>query len=245
MDQHVQQRIEEVIDHIHFNRTREELIKWIAGQGENLIYGAYLLARIQFPEIKYEAVNEKLELLRSQIWLELNDQLTALERIRVINYFLFDIHKYHVQPSKDISPMYSCINHLVDTKKGSPEILGILYQEISNRLNLPVYGIDLPLSSLLCYHDPGFLDDPNGVMFYILTSGNGALYSRGRIEKILAETNNAPLASYFTPCSNITHIRRLAEDMVSIMKKEQLAIKAAFASDLANLLREAEPGNML
>lgn len=238
LDQPVQQRIENVIIQIQRNTIREEMHRWISSRGDNLLYGACLLARVQYPDLEYEPLSAKIEALRSQIWLELNDHLTAMERIRVINYFLFKVQKFS-KSNRDIqTPQLYFINHVLDTHKGSPEILGILYAEIASRLDLPVYGVDLPRNFLVCYHDPGYLDDPNGIMFYVNPFSSGTILSRSEIEYFLESQKIEKSEAYMKPCSNIAVIRRLAEHLVAAYDVSGNTEKAEFLKELVNMLKE-------
>ena len=79
----VQERIEWIIRNIQQNVLRNDLHQWIDGGGDNLLYGAFLMAKVQYPELEYDILDHKVEALRSQIWLELNDQLTAMEKVKV------------------------------------------------------------------------------------------------------------------------------------------------------------------
>jgi regulator of sirC expression with transglutaminase-like and TPR domain len=240
IDHPVQQRIENVIIQIQRNTIREELHRWISSRGDNLLYGAYLMARVQYPELEFTSLSDKIEALRSQVWLELNDHLTAMERIKVINYFLFRIQKYN-RSTKDIqTPQLYFLNHVLDTHKGSPEILGIIYAEIASRLDLPVYGVDLPLNFLVCYHDPGYLDDPNGILFYINPFSSGTILSRSEIEYFLDSQKITRQEQYLQPCSNIAVIRRLADHLSSAYDVSGYEEKAVFVRELVSMLKEAE-----
>ena len=84
----LQERIENVIRKIQFNALQRGIDSWKSGGGTDLLFGAYLVARFQYPELLYEQLNEKIEKIKKDIWLELNNDLTALEKVKVINYFL-------------------------------------------------------------------------------------------------------------------------------------------------------------
>jgi regulator of sirC expression with transglutaminase-like and TPR domain len=205
----LQTRIENVIRSIQFNTLKTNMESWRSGGGEDLLYGAYLVTRFQYPDLAYEPLNEKLEKIKKDIWLELNNDLTALEKVRVINYFLYEIHRFDKSLKKVHSPQLYLVNHVLDTCKGSPVILGLIYAEVARRLDLPIYGVNLPRNFVLCYYDPDYLDDPNNVLFYINPSDKGAVLGLKELKHFLRHLRIEEKDFYFTPCAGLDVIERL------------------------------------
>lgn len=205
----LQHKIENVIKEIHFNKLTIDMDSWRSYGGQDLLQGAFLTARLQYPELDFEALNNLIEKIRKDIWLEMNNQLTALEKVRVINYFFYEIHKFEKSLKKAHTPQLYLINHVLDTRKGSPVLLGLIYAELARRLELPIYGVNLPRNFVLCYHDNDFPDDPNGILFYINPSDKGAVLGLKELKSFLTQLKIAENDFYFTPCSNIDIIERL------------------------------------
>jgi regulator of sirC expression with transglutaminase-like and TPR domain len=107
------------------------------------------------------------------------------------------------------TPQLYLINHVLDTRKGSPVLLGLIYTELARRLGLPIYGVNLPRNFVLCYHDPDFQDDPNGILFYINPSDKGAVLGLKELKSFLHHLNIEDSELYYMPCSNIDIIERL------------------------------------
>ncbi len=205
----LQGKIENLIKQIQFNTLRRSMDSWRSTGGNDLLYGSYLVARFQYPDLSFEPFNQKLEKIKRDIWLELNNELTALEKVKVINYFMYDIHKFDKSLKKAHTPQLYLVNHVIDTCKGSPVMLGMIYAELARRLNLPIYGVNLPRNFVLCYYDPDFQDDPNGIMFYINPSDSGAVLGLKELKYFLSQVKIEEKESYFTPCSNVDIIERL------------------------------------
>ncbi|MCP4310893.1 MAG: hypothetical protein GY790_06490 [Bacteroidetes bacterium] len=205
----LQDRIEHVIKTIQFNKLATDLHTWRTSGGEDLLQGAYLAAMLQYPDLEFGSLDALIEKMKKDIWLELNNQLTALEKVRVINYFFYEIHKFDRSLKKAHTPYLYLINHVLDTRKGSPVLLGLIYTELARRLNLPVYGVNLPRNFVLCYYDPDFHDDPNGILFYINPSDKGAVLGLKELKSFLKQMNIEESEYYYTPCSNIDIIERL------------------------------------
>lgn len=230
----LQGKIENVIKQIQFNTIRRGMDSWRSTGGNDLLYGAFLIAKFQYPELNFAPFNQQLEKIKRDIWLELNNELTALEKVKVINYFMYEIHKFDKSLKKAHSPQLYLVNHVLDTFKGSPVLLGLIYTELARRLNLPIYGVNLPRNFVLCYYDPDFQDDPNGVLFYINPSDSGAVLGLKELKYFLRQVKIEERQSFFTPCSNVDIIERLIVNLQFAYEKSGQPEKAG---DLKRLLR--------
>jgi regulator of sirC expression with transglutaminase-like and TPR domain len=229
----LQERIENVIRKIQFNSLRRGMDSWKAGGGTDLLFGAYLVARFQYPELQYEQLNGKIEKIKKDIWLELNNDLTALEKVKVINYFLYDIHKFDKSLKKAHTPQLYLLNHVMDTCKGSPVMLGLIYAELARRLNLPIYGVNLPRNFVLCYYDPEYHEDPNNILFYINPSDKGSVLGLKELKHFLRHLKIEEKEFYFTPCSGTNVIERL---IINLQYAYQKSGQPEKAQALKNLL---------
>jgi regulator of sirC expression with transglutaminase-like and TPR domain len=230
----LQERIENIIRKIQFNALKRGMDTWKSAGGTNLLYGAFLVARFHYPELAYEALNEKIEKIKKDIWLELNNELTALEKVKVINYFLYDIHKFDKSLKKAHSPQLYLVNHVMDTFKGSPVMLGLIYAELARRLNLPIYGVNLPRNFVLCYYDPDYKEDPNNILFYINPSDKGTALGLKELQHFLRHLRIDEKEFYFTPCSGIEIIERL---IINLQYAYERSGQPEKAQSLKNLLR--------
>ncbi len=222
----LQTRIENVIRSIQLNTLKDRMYSWRSGGGTDLLFGAYLVARFHYPELSYEPLDQKLEKIRKDIWLELNNDLTALEKVKVMNYFLYDIHRFDKSLKKAHSPQLYLVNHVMDTFKGSPVVLGLIYAELARRLKLPIYGVNLPRNFVLCYYDPDYLDDPNNILFYINPSDKGTVLGLKELKHFLRHLRIEEKDFYFTPCSSLDVIERLIINLQYAYERSGQAEKA-------------------
>ena len=122
-----QSRIENIIHKIQFDSVYHALYKWANDGGEDLLEGVLIVNRYQYPDIDEEDIRSKIGALRQDIWIELNNNLTAFEEIRIFNYILFDLHGFSGNKKNYHSPQNSYLNSVLETKKGNPLSLAILY----------------------------------------------------------------------------------------------------------------------
>lgn len=220
LDQIFQDRLESLIQKIQIEGTTKDLNTWIHSGHEDLLEGAWLIARFQFPDLSYEDVNDPLERIKKDIWLELNDNLTALEKVKVINHIFFEIHGFSKNITNFYNPQNSYINQVIENKRGNPISIAILYLVIAQKIGLPIYGINLPKNFIIAYKDePGILGIPDkqvdDILFYINPYNKGAVLGKKEIEYFLQQQNLEFNQSYFMPCTNLAIIRRVVHNLIN------------------------------
>jgi len=220
-----QNRIEELIHHIQFERIQSDLKQWLNTSDQNLIDGSLIIARYQYPDLDTEKVNSFIEQIKQDVWLELNSGLTAMETVKVFNHILFEVHGFSGNTGNYHAPQNSFINNVLETKKGNPISLSILYIEIARRLNIPIYGVNLPQHFILAYLDkPGFYPFPStkeeqDVLFYINPFSRGSIFSRKDVDAYLRQLNLAPIISFYNPCHAVDIIKRVINNLINAFEK--------------------------
>ena len=148
------ERLEHLIDEIRFNDLYHELKSWSDFQNNDLFKAFLLISKFRFPDMDEEKYMAAFDRLKQDVWLEINENLTALEKIKVMNHVLFDIHQFKGPPPKQKSTLNTYfLNELFDSKTGNALTLGILYMTIAQQLGVPIFGIDLPGHFVLAYMD--------------------------------------------------------------------------------------------
>ena len=237
LNQELQEKIEQLIQDIQFKNIIDELKQWISSGSENILYGAYLVAKYQYPDLYYSEIDQQIETLRKEVWIEIHNNLTALEKVRIINHILFAINRYSRNSNNFYSPRNSYINQVLETKKGNPISLSIIYSEIARRLNMPVYGVNLPLNYILAWMDPHFDDDPNGVLFYINPYNRGTILSKRDIDNFLNQQKLESRKEYYIPCSNEVTIERVIRNLLFSYEKLGYTDKAQEISTLLKIVQ--------
>lgn len=235
-----QNRIEELVHKIQFSDVHSGLIDWAKNGGENLLYGAYLVSKYQYPDLLFSEIEEQIEIIRKEVWLELHDRLTALEKVRIINHVLFANHKFGRNSGNFYSPRNSFINQVFETHKGNPISLSIIYSVVAQKLDIPIYGVNLPMNYILAYHDPYFPDDPHGILFYINPYNRGLVLNRTDIDNFLVQQKLKPKLEYFVPCTNITTIERVLRNLILSYEKTGYNDKIQEVTELLKGVMEAK-----
>ncbi len=226
LDHLLQQRVEEIIHHLQFNSIKNELADWKKSETKNLIEGAIIVAKHQYPDLHEDEINKYINQLTQDTWIELNDNLTALEKVKVLNQIIFEVHGFNGNLKNINSPQNSYINNVVETKKGNPITLAIIYLEVCQRLQIPIYGVNVPAHFILA-----FAEKKNDVLFYLNVFNKGSVFSKYDIDKFLEQLKKEPKKEYYIPCDNLTTIKRLIQHLIYtydnlgyIDKKDELTL---------------------
>jgi regulator of sirC expression with transglutaminase-like and TPR domain len=211
----VQERIESIIKKIQQDILQYEFSEWLNLGSTDLLKGFMLVTRTQYPELNQDNIIVQIEQMKMDAWLELNDNLTALENIKVLNHIIYDLHNFDGNRINIHAVQNSYVNTLLETRKGSPLTLGMLYLIVAQKLNIPVFGVNLPQHFILAYTTEMVkpIPDENDVLFYINPFNKGTIFTRREIELFVRQLKIKPEESFFAPCTNVDIIQRLIHNL--------------------------------
>lgn len=216
-----QNRIENIIHEIQFEDSKNELINWKNAEHKDLLDAAIIIAKYQYPGLNQQHIKDEIEKIRKDIWLEINDQQTAFEKIKTFNKVFYEIYHFKGNTKTFHSPLNSFINTVLETKKGNPLSLSLIYSVIAQSLNMPVYGVNLPNHFVLCYMDENQINmmfenkNKYGILFYINTYSKGNIFYENDIVQFLSQLKILPERFHFEPCSNSIIIQRMLTNLIA------------------------------
>jgi regulator of sirC expression with transglutaminase-like and TPR domain len=231
----VQKRIEELVHTLQYELLKERLKSWYLEPQPDLLTGMWIISTYQYPDIGLETLKQELEQIYYDTWLEFRPEQYPFDQIKVINGVLFNKLKFGANTKNFHSPGNSMINVVLETHKGNPITLCVIYMLVAQKLKLPVHGVNLPNLFILTYRDPNHT-------FYINAFNKGLIFSRQDIENYIHELHLVPQPSFFEPCNNVEIIRRTLRNL--IMSFEKMG-EHAKAEEVKMLLVEISDGGDL
>lgn len=216
-----QNRIEQIIHDIQFEECKRQLTAWYTGSEKDLLKGSIIIAKYQYPGLDDKVIFSFFERLRRDCWLELNPNMTAFENVKILNKVIFGQYHFSGNSKNYNSPLNSFINTIIETKKGNPLGLSLIYSIVAQQLNLPIYGVNLPNHFVLAYMDSQQVnqfiskDNKSGVLFYINPFSKGSMLQREDITQFLNSIQIPPLQGHYEPCSNSDIIRRMITNLIA------------------------------
>ena len=240
-DEHSQERIENLIQNLHFKQTKKLLKAWLNSKEKDLTEGFLLVDRFQYPDLNRLSINQKTENIKKAIWLEMNNSLTLLEKITILNHFLFNINGFSINHTNIHSPQNCFLNQILDTKRGNSFSMSLFYIILARQLELPTQFIDFPRNPLVAIVEPRLarkvhgVDRNSDVLFYINPSNKGAITSRKEIEYHLRKNNYQPMQPFTEPKPDTVLLQRLLESLKDSYTSLGFSEKEAKTEELLSL----------
>jgi regulator of sirC expression with transglutaminase-like and TPR domain len=227
----VQRRIEELIHHLQYELLKQRIRDWYASEDQDLLTGLWLIATYQYPDIELEKLKQDLEQIYYEAWLEFKPDLYPFDQVKVLNGVLFSKLKFGANTKNFHSPGNSMINIVLESRRGNPITLCVVYLFVAQKLKLPIFGVNLPNLFILTYKDARH-------QFYINAFNKGLIFSKQDIENYIHELRLTPQESFFEPCSNLEIIRRVFRNLVMSFDKMGEHAKAEEVKELLLLIAD-------
>lgn len=151
LDDGYQKRIEYILDDISKNHALNLSENWLQNNPNDILEGYLIFTRYQYPNLNTEEILNQVEALRINIWMELNENLTALETVRIINHILFKVHRFEKDTAEISNPKYNYLNQVLQSKTYTHCSIALLYLILTKKLELPIKGVLYKGSPILCY----------------------------------------------------------------------------------------------
>ncbi len=242
LEELVQDRIEFIIQQIQLKDTKEKIKNWASQETVDLFEGIFLISRYQYPELKLKSIQIQLEKIRKDIWLEFKNSQTSLEKITILNHIFFNRYKFKIDKENTESPQNSYINRVLDTRKGNPISISIIYTLIARSLDLPIHYIDFETNPLVGFFDKEIarLENEEGnnnqILFYINPSNKGAIIGPREIDYIRQPTDLHDKKHHPEPCPDRIIIKRLVEKLSNDYKQAGSLEKVYYLKEIAQIL---------
>lgn len=209
----LQKRIEELIHDLQYQSVLERMRTWKNGGAMDLLEGLWIVATYQYPDLSLDKLRQDLEQLYYEVWLEVKSDMHPVDQVRALNNVFFNKLKFAANTKYFHSPANSMVNQVLESRRGNPISLCVIYMLIANKIGLPIYGVNLPNLFVLTYKTPA------GVQFYINVFNRGLVFSKNDIDHYIAQLNLKQSDIFYQPCSNLDIIRRMLRNLTLSFEK--------------------------
>ncbi len=242
-DEGVQERIELLIHRVHFNDLQHDLLEWSNTKHPELLRGAILVAKFQFPDLNVPAILSQFDHIRRNVWLELNNYLTPVEQVNVFNSILYSFYKLQGHELTERDPKYFFINQVLESRQGNSYTIGVIYLALAEILDIPIFAVDVPRQFIFAYIDTMYnLFDPaytgsSQVQFYV-DPISGMIYTQQDVDNYLHKIKAENMGSMRPPMLNRQIIYKMMEELCLCYRYRREEQKADELQQLMKLLRE-------
>lgn len=208
----IQRKIEELIHVLQFDQLKTRLIDWKEKGYKDLLEGMWLVATYQYPDLELKTINMEIEQIYHEAWRDFRPNIHPYDQVKILNNVLYTKYKFSANTKNFHSPANSMINIVLESKKGNPISLCVIYILIAQKLEMPVYGVNLPNLFVCTYKSPL-------IQFYINAFNRGLLFSRSDLENYVSNLQISSVDMFFEPCTNLDIIKRVLRNLIVSFEK--------------------------
>ncbi|MCF8325736.1 MAG: transglutaminase-like domain-containing protein [Leadbetterella sp.] len=202
----LQKKIEDLVHDLHLSNLSADLESWKNNNHTDLMTGLWLIAKYQYPDLKVETLNQEMKNIQMKVWVNTHEKMHPNDMVKILNDVIFEQLKFEPNIKNFHSPSNSMFNLVLSQKKGNPVALSCLFILLAQRLDLPIYGVNLPNLFVLIFDYPGY-------RFYLNPFNRGQVFLEKDIDDYLKQMNIEPNEKYYKSCSNIEIIKRILTNL--------------------------------
>lgn len=150
-DQIVQHRIENLIQKVSLRDIKEKFSTWEAQSSSSLFEAMILLSRYAQPSFEEKKLENTLKSIHRSCWLELNNYLTPLEEIHIINSIVYSMYGLSAERNSLKNSETYYLNNVLEHRKGNQFSLALLYLLVTQMLDIPVFALKISNFVVLGY----------------------------------------------------------------------------------------------
>jgi regulator of sirC expression with transglutaminase-like and TPR domain len=235
-----QTRIELLIHRLHYRDLTEDFHQWSVSGHHDLMLGALLVSKFQYPELSTTPVLQEIEKVRRNIWLELNNYLTPLEQINIVTSILYSYYGLKGGETSYQESNEFLLHKVLEAKHGNQVSNGILYLILCELLDIPVKAIGVPKQFVIAYFKPGYseenLPNPINKIEFFIDPTSGQVFTHKDVDNYFKRIAVPAVGTYFKPQSNKRIIQQLLQELSKCFDDEKNRYKQTELSELAKLL---------
>jgi len=241
LSEDVQVRIEDLIHRLHFTDLTNDLTEWRDGNNSDLLFGALLVAKYQYPDLHTTPVLQEIEKIRRNVWLELNSFLTPLEQANVLSSIIYNYYQLKSGEVSYNNPDEFYLQKVLATKKGNAISNGIVYQVMCDLLDIHARVINIPKQFIIAFYHSDYdpfksKGHPQEHIHFYVDATNGNAYSHNDIDNYFKRISVPPTPFYYKPISNKRAIQILIEELSKCYDLPSNEYKKHELMQLADLL---------
>jgi len=211
-----QERIADVVHEIQFGLVKTDLELWQQSGAFDLLQGVLIINKYQYPDLDEQKIINQIEAIKRDIWMQMMFEGSPAEQVKLINHVLYNIYGFSGNTTNHQDPQNSYLNQVLETKKGNQISLAIIYSIVAQKLDIPIYGVNLPQHFILAYLDETAKTEfESGILFYINAFNKGFIFGRRDVDQFLKQLNLKLDKQFYEPCSNTDIVRRILRNLIS------------------------------
>ncbi len=185
----------------------QEFRAFIRSLNYELESGWIMISRIAYPALDVGSICGELDAIAERCAELIVQPASSRDQCLIINRVLYHELGFRGNTEHYSDPNNSFINRVLDTKKGLPITLSVLYLLIADRLGIPLEPINAPGHFVIgCFEEQA--------PFYIDPFKHGKFLTAAHMLKRIEATTLAPNISHLSPASTQETLSRICRNLV-------------------------------
>ena len=175
------ERVDFIIKEIARITNSRKFEEWLKNdKEEDILQGVLLLNRMYNPDIDVVGIKLGIDKFIKDIWLELNNNLTSLEKINIVNHFIFKEFGFKVADAPNERNHF--FDNVIEFKILNEVTAAVLYYYVSMSLDIDVVPVMFKNHIFLGYVGNGYTDfSEDEIMFLISPEEQGNIFRSDKI----------------------------------------------------------------
>jgi regulator of sirC expression with transglutaminase-like and TPR domain len=230
-------RIEGVLDEIRGSRLEEEFRDLAMGSPEDLDLerGAFLIARYAYPGLDRAGYSQQLDDMAREMRDRIGHRASGEETVKALSRYLFTEQGFRGNSKNYYEADNTYLNRVLDRRKGIPISLSTVYLLVSQRLQLPAFGIGMPGHFLVKFESDRY-------KVFVDCFNAGALLSEKDCARFLRQAGYGFEERFLqksTPCSILV---RTLKNLIAVYHRLDQPVREARLTRFVEILANAKPG---
>lgn len=232
----VHKRLLQIQRKIQCQKIGTSIVTWFHEKDGSILEFLIAIDKLYGNALQNESVlNSFVDQLKRNIWIELNNYLTPLEQINVINSILYNYYGFGTDDLGttvfDAKTFY--LSNIYNEKLGNRFSLALLYIYVCQEFDIPVQAIYLDNQELyLAYFSAVNFETQDFNICYYINPSNGSVYSQMEVINMLKNQDIEILPEQFKPLSSKNIIALFIKQMQFSYLVEHDFVMANFLKEL-------------
>ena len=217
-DKQEKERVKTVIQNLTFSTLEADFLE-VAEEGlktrKSLEKAVFTLARFGNPTLRISEYQRKLDRFAEMIEPQVKYKLDERRKMQELLKFVFETLHFRGDTKNYHAPENCLLDQVIDQRKGLPISLSLVVIFIARRLELPFFGINMPIHFML-----NFMGDKEELL--IDPYDNGAVVTYDQCYFFLKKNNITPRPEHFQIASNIEIVIRIIRNLIHSYESQKM-----------------------
>ncbi|HKK24296.1 MAG TPA: transglutaminase-like domain-containing protein [Gracilimonas sp.] len=227
------EKVNEVIHNLTFSTLESDFIEVLEGglkTRKSLEIAVLTIARFGNPTLRISEYQRKLDHFVQMVEPQVKYKLDEKRKMKRLLSFIFEDLNFHGDAEDYHAPQNCFLDQVIDNRKGLPISLSLIVMFMARRLQMPFFGINMPIHFMLNYvgDKEELLIDPYD---------NGAIVTYDQCYFFLKKNNVEPRPEHFQMATNLDIVLRCLRNLIHSYERKK---EMERVEDLGRLLNIAE-----